>query len=123
MIKLQKEFPLLKEYKKKFKVDDKTVFAYNKDIYSNYELSIDLQAHELIHLARQEEMGVGVWVKTYLDIPQFRLQEEVLAYKHQLEYYPDRNDKNRMRIQFAKTLSSNLYGEIVTLEEALKLLK
>ena len=122
MIKLQKEFPLLKQYKKVFEVNDKTVFAYGEDIYTNYELSVDLLAHEIIHLKQQAERGLDVWVKTYLDIPQFRLEMELEAYRHQLLYFKDRNERARMRILFAKQLSSNLYGNIIELDKAIELL-
>lgn len=123
MIKKQVEFPLLKEYKKVFTVNDKTVFAYGEDIYTNYELTTDLLAHEIIHLKQQKDVGLDVWVKTYLEVPQFRLEQEVEAYKHQLEYFKDRNYKTLKRIEFAKTLSSSLYGDIITYDRAMQLLK
>ncbi len=123
MIKKQSEFPLLEKYKSVFQITPQTVFAYNKNIYTNYELSTDLLAHEIVHLARQEELGVDVWVKSFLEIPQFRLEEEVMAYKEQLKYYKDRNYKNKARIEFARHLSSGLYGNIINHENAIKKLR
>ena len=121
--KKQKEFPLLKRYKKKFDVTDRTIFAYDGVIYCNYDLPRDLLIHEMTHLIQQEEMGVDTWVENYLDDIEFRLQMEIEAYRQQIISFRDRNDKAKCRIESAYTLSSPLYGSIISFEEALKKLK
>ena len=122
-IQPQKKFPLLKEYQQVFDITPYTIFAYNDIIYTDYELTGDLLIHEQVHLKRQKKLGLDKWVKRYLKDKQFRLAEEVIAYTAQLESIKDRELRNRVRLDSAKTLSSSLYGELVTFEEALKLLK
>ena len=123
MLKRQWEFPLLEKYKEYFKIDENTIFAYDEDIYTNNPLPIDLLAHEIVHLAQQKEYGVKKWVDKYLKDKKFRLKQELEAYKEQLKYYKDRNDKNRARIVFAEQLSSSLYKLDITKQEAFNLLK
>jgi len=121
-MKLQVDFPYLKEYRKKFKVTDRTIFAYNKEIYSNYPLSEDLSLHEVKHIEQQNRIGADVWVKRYLNNDQFRLNEEVEAYKAQLDFIKDKNQRYKLKILCARTLSSDLYGNIIEFDKALKLL-
>lgn len=121
-MKLQVDFPYLEQYRKKFKVTDRTIFAYNKEIYSNYELSEDLLLHEIKHIEQQNRIGADLWVEKYLNNRQFRLNEEVEAYQAQLAFIKDRNQRYKLKILCAKTLSSDLYGNIITFDKALKLL-
>lgn len=123
MIKKQVEFPLLKEYDKIFDITDRTVFAYDGDIYTNYELTPDLLVHEQTHLKQQDKYGLEQWVYNYFCDLKFRLKMEVQAYKKQLESIKDRNLRALIRIESAKHLSSNLYGNIINYDEAYKLLK
>lgn len=120
--KPQSEFPLLDRYKEIFDVTPYTIFAYDKVIYCDYELPEHLQVHERRHLIRQQKMGVDEWVERYLTDTKFRLNEEVIAYKEQLESVKNRSARHRLRIQCANDLASPLYGNIVTLQEAMDLL-
>lgn len=119
----QKDFPLLERYKKVFPINDRTIIAYDKVIYCNEKLPQHLEIHERRHLIRQEKQGLDVWVNKYLSDVKFRLNEEVIAYREQCESIKDRNVRERLRIMCAKDLSSPLYGNLVTFEEALKLLQ
>lgn len=118
----QSEFPMLEEYKKVFDVTDNTIFAYDKVIYSNKELPVHLEVHERRHLIRQQKIGVDKWCEMYLTDIKFRLKEEVIAYKEQLESISDRNQRDKLRKICAKDLSSPLYGNIISYEEAYSLL-
>lgn len=121
-MKRQSDFPLLDKYKEKFAITDRTIFAYDKEIYSNYELPHHLLIHELKHLEQQNRIGVDMWVDKYLNIPEFRLNEEVEAYQAELGTIRDRNLRYRHKMDCAQKLSSDLYGNIITYQEALKLL-
>lgn len=55
MLKPQHEFKHLDRYKEVFAVTDKTVFAYDMDIYSNYDLPHHLIVHENVHFAQQKK--------------------------------------------------------------------
>ena len=120
--KPQSEFPLLRRYQEVFETNPYTIFAYDKVIYCDYELPEHLEIHERRHLIRQQKMGVDEWVERYLTDTQFRLNEEVIAYKEQLESVKNRSARHRLRIQCAADLASSLYGNIITLDEAMRLL-
>lgn len=121
--KPQSEFPLLARYQEVFETNPYTIFAYDKVIYCDYELPEHLQVHERRHLIRQQKIGVDNWVDNYLSDTKFRLNEEVIAYKEQLESIKDKNTRYRLRLQCAKDLASPPYGRIVTFQEAVKLLQ
>jgi hypothetical protein len=123
MLKPQKEFPLLERYKKVFPIDNKTIFAYNGYIYTDYDLPPDIIIHEIEHLKQQEQYGLENWVDKYLTDQQFRLEMELGAYIAQLKSIKNREFKNVVRLESAKTLSGELYGNLITFEEALKLLR
>lgn len=118
----QDKFPFIEEYKKVFAVTNKTIFAYNNVIYCNGPLPEHLEVHERRHLIRQNKIGCDIWVTNYLKNPMFMLKEEVIAYRDQLDFIKDRNDRDKLRIQCAKDLSSSLYGNVCTYSEAYKLL-
>lgn len=119
----QSEFPLIKEYQKVFKIDDRTIFAYDNKIYSNYDLTPDLIVHEYTHWKQQAEIGLDKWVELYLKSPEFRLEMELEAYKRQLESIKDRNTRDKVRIFSAQALSSELYGNLLSTKDAMFLLK
>jgi len=123
MLKLQKEFPNLELFKKHFAVTDRTIFAWDDSIYCNYNLSPDLIIHEQTHLKQQKKYGLDVWLERYIDDEEFRLKMELQAYRKQLMSIKDREKRNRVRMQVAKDLSSDLYNNIISYEEAFIKLK
>lgn len=79
--------------------------------------------HELTHLEQQERDGLDYWTKNYLNNPEYRLKQELEAYKKQLESIKDRNLKAKVTLKSALTLSSPLYGNLLTFEQAKQILK
>jgi len=122
-IRPQSEFPLLGRYKSIFKITDDTIFAYDHVIYSNNDLPRHLVIHELVHHEQQDHHGLDEWVDNYLNDEQFRLKMEVDAYTYQLKSIDDRNHRAKVWMESAKNLSSDLYGNIISYKEAIKLLK
>jgi hypothetical protein len=119
----QKQFPLLKEYKKHFEgISEYTIFAYDGHIYANEDLPDCLIVHEKAHLRQQEEMGLKNWVNQYLSDANFRLKVEIEAYKEQLKSIHNNSKKRMWAQKCAKDLSSNLYGNIISYQEALRLI-
>lgn len=114
------EFPLLKLYQEKFYIDKNTIFAYDGVIYTNNELPENLIVHERTHLKQQEKYGLAEWVKSYLEDENFRIKMETQAYRNQLRSISDRNDRARMRMRCAIDLSGNMYGNIMTYDQAFK---
>jgi hypothetical protein len=123
MIRPQADFPMMEVYKEHFPIDKHTVFALGQDIYTDYPLSPDLMIHELVHIKQQLEVGVKEWVYDFLYVPSKRLEYEVEAYREQIKSIKDRNHKMRVYLDSARKISSPLYGNMITHEEAKKLLK
>ena len=116
------KFRLLKQYKQHFPVNDKTVFAYNDIIYSNYTLPPDLIVHEQTHFKQQKKYGLLNWVKRYLNDKNFRLEMEKEAYISQLESIEEKGLREAVKKDCITALSSGLYGKI-SKERAEKLLQ
>lgn len=118
----QNMFPYLEEYKLRFAVTDKTVFAWDDKIYANYELPKHLLIHEKVHHKQQKNWGLENWRKLYLDDKVFRAMQEMEAYIVEIESIKDRNQRHKHKIHCAKTISSDLYGNMITYEEAMRIL-
>lgn len=128
-IKLSKEIPeIYKELNEKFGVkwEDGIIICYGNTIHCNVDISADKIVHETVHVKQQEKIGKDEWWRMYLDIPSFRLEQEVEAYRAEYQFIK-RNIKNREAVfhflaRMAKHLSSENYGGIITTDEAIKLI-
>ncbi len=119
----QNKFPLMKEYKKHFPaINENTIFAYDEHIYCNGDLPECLIVHELTHLRQQKELGLEVWVDKYLGDSKFRLDVEIEAYRAQVGSIHNKSKKRFWKDRCAKDLSSELYNNLVSFDEALKLI-
>lgn len=127
-----KEKPKIYEtLKKKFGINWETGIAitYGDTCHSKNELPPDLVAHEEVHVAQQRMFGPEAWWTTYIEDPDFRLRQEVEAYRAQVKYLNDHTElmsrnERRYRIRnMAIDLNSHVYGFVVNFEEALKLIK
>lgn len=99
------------------------VFTYGDTIYNPSHGFIDsyLITHEETHERQQGDKPEDWWSR-YYDDKQFRLDQELEAYRNQYRHFC-RNKKNpqkeAMFLEFiAHHLSSEMYGDIVTKEEA-----
>ena len=72
-------------------------------------------------------MGNEAWWRLYLESDQFRLEEEVMAYVAEANFIkkniPNREVRAKMIYDIAQTFSSDLYRGIITLQDALKILR
>lgn len=123
IVKPNTAFPLYQEYAKHFKLSDGTIFAYNNTIYTSADLPDDFIEHEKVHLKQQNTIGADNWVALYMRNPEFRLKQEVEAYRYQLSCIKDKNKRSKSLTEFIKVLASEMYGNMVNLEEAKDLLK
>lgn len=123
MIKPLNQFPLMARYKKVFPITEHTIIAYDEIIYCNSDLPNHLIVHENTHFKQQKEVGLNKWVDMYLTNDNFRLNQEIEAYKNQLASISDRNRRTKIRLICARDLSSPLYGSIININEAVKILK
>lgn len=103
------------------------VFAWGDFIYNpnGAGIAAHLDVHESIHGLQQKAMGgPEIWWERYLADPAFRLEQEIEAYGTQARYLRTMmsNKKKRYDIMHKITfdLSSSLYGNLLTFEEAHK---
>ena len=104
------------------------IFTVGKNIhvFEKEKLTKDLIEHEITHVIQQMKMGVEKWWDKYLNDPEFRLEQEVEAYREQYKYALkafDREDRRMFLNDISKHLSGYMYGNLVTQEEAKELIK
>ncbi len=119
----QNKFPLMEEYKKYFAITPHTIFAHDHKIYTDDIPPEHLLIHEMTHHIQQDHYGLDAWVTRYLNDKEFRLAMEIEAYVQQLKSIKDRNKRAWQLMLSAKDLSSDLYGNIISKEDAVKTLK
>ena len=120
--------PNISEIAKKFDISDlPVVFTYGNILYNptGEPISDDLMAHEEVHERQQTIYGVEKWWRDYLDDEQFRLSQEVEAYKAQYDSINtwSRDLRRKFLRAIANNLSSRLYGKIITSDKAKQLIK
>jgi len=105
---------------------ENTVVTYGDKIYSERELTYDIIVHEEVHQKQQRAYGVEEWWDKYLEDVVFRRSQEVEAYQKQYQYLKrvikNREKLNNNRVRLARDLSSSQYGEMMTYQEALKMI-
>ena len=101
------------------------VFTYGETVYTidGQKLPGHLIAHEAahIHQQKQHDGGPAGWWDQYLDDSDFRLDEELQAYRVQYRVLLNENDRKTRRTwldHMARTLAGSLYGRLITKQEA-----
>lgn len=122
--------PNYQDIKKAFKIANKpeVVFTYGDTIYvpSGQKMSKDLEVHETTHTQQQTNMTPVKWWNSYIEDKDFRLEQELEAYRNQYKFakenYPRLRRRKLLR-QISQDLSSEIYGSIVTKDEAKTLIE
>lgn len=115
---------IYKLIKNKFKVQyEDVVIAYYPNIYvKEGKLPFHKLTHEKVHLERQKEIGVEEWWNRYLNIPMFRLDEELRAYRAEIKDIIESNMskvyKEELIEQLLKDLTGEMYGSIIDYDTA-----
>lgn len=100
------------------------IFAWGDTLFVPYDRIPDdsLMAHEETHSRQQAVYGVEKWWDRYLVDPDFRLAMELEAYQNQYAHaktvIKDRNKLDRYLHMIAGHLASPMYGSIIPLREA-----
>ncbi len=127
-MKVVKDYPPnFEKIKAVFPVRDNTVYTYRDVIFApkvDFDLPDDLIAHESVHMLQQGEDPAGWW-DLYLVDPEFRFRQELEAYKVQYKAYlkSGHRDQFQFLLTIARDLSGELYGNMTSLSEAIKLIK
>ena len=105
------------------------VFTYGQTIYTPKGLPIPghLIHHEKVHMKQHAQTAGGpdFWWSRYLDDPEFRLSQEVEAYRAQYRYVlknHGREDRRQILSYIVRSLASPMYGNLVTKDLARKLI-
>jgi hypothetical protein len=98
------------------------IFTYGSTIYapSGTVLPPELVIHEYVHIKQQMDCDPELWWGMYIDNLNFRLGVEIPAHKAEAEFLT-RAGKDWSHV--AARLASPLYGNMVTKDEAVGLLK
>lgn len=99
--------------------------AYEGKIYTWANPTKDEIIHEEVHLAQQERIGCDLWWNKYFTDPSFRLEQEIEAYQWQAKYLHEFSNRQERRWRFrkmAQLLSSKMYGNLISYDQALQLL-
>lgn len=104
-----------------------TIYTYAPFVYvpSGVPLTPSLEAHEAVHL-RQQGTKPKPWWNRYLQDDAFRLAQELEAHRAEwraLGRVKDRARRHRHRIAVARRLASPLYGSMMSVSDALGLLR
>jgi hypothetical protein len=125
--------PIFEKIAEKFPVvrtNRAVIFTYGDTIYNpggNY-IDDELMLHEETHIRQQAMMNGGkdAWWDKYLEDPQFRTDQELEAYQAQFNATRTRYGRpvwRRELKRLARDLSSPIYGNILSYDEAAKLIK
>lgn len=114
---------------KVFDVKDKPgiVFTYGHKLYvpggAGVQIDKHLMIHEQTHAAQQTAMGIEKWWEQYLSNSSFRLTQELEAYRNQYRSMGSLSLRQRAGYlnHIVKDLSGAMYGNVVTPEQAHKL--
>lgn len=98
------------------------IFTYGTTVYipTRVPMAAHLVAHEETHVLQQGN-DPAAWWDRYLVDPEFRLQQELEAYRNQYEFIVQHHDRKFRRAalqKIAKDLASAMYGHLLTPDEA-----
>ena len=120
--------PNIEKIKERFDVPDNAIFTYGDALYNPNGVLIgeSLMKHEEKH-AKQQGDNPEEWWNKYFQDKEFRLSQEVEAYKVQYKsaksIMKDREELNRYLHSMACDLSSAIYGNICDYHQAINLIK
>lgn len=106
------------------------VMVYGDTIHQSFpeKMDPDLYVHELVHVRQHTAYpgGAEAWWKRYMEDKTFRIDQELEAYRTQYKWCQENVDRNTRRAilkHCAKDLSSDLYGNVMTYDQAVDLIK
>lgn len=112
---------------KKFDLHESVVFTYGDTVYvpGGGDIPDHLMVHEQTH-EKQQGDNPEAWWDRYLEDDEFRLNQEVEAYRNQLRFVRKKitkKQKSDFLNRIAKDLSGKIYGNIVDYKTARELIR
>ena len=122
--------PNYKIIKKAFNLGDheNVIFTYGDELYvpqgEKTKLDNPLMKHEETHSRQQLAMGASWWWDRFLSEPQFRLEQELEAYREQYKAMSGLSPDKRAGYltHIARDLSSEIYGNLMSFEQAVQVI-
>jgi len=116
---IEKKFPGVKK--------TKGILITYGDLYNpdGVKLSTDEWIHERTHAEQQKKIGLDKYWEMYVNDENFRLEQELLAYRNQYKYVVENYSgvlQKKILEVISKTLSSPLYGSLISERKAKKLI-
>src|SRR5689334_25347799 len=101
--------PNIEDIRAKFELNDRVVFTYAPYLYVPCGAPIDdpLMKHEETHAKQQGDDPAGWW-KRYLEDPNFRVGQELQAYRRQYKAYKRVVGNPMLRRQYLTQLANAL---------------
>lgn len=110
------------------KDNENVVITYGNQLFvpGGKKIIIDKQLlkHEETHARQQLAMGIEEWWERFIADPGFRLSQELEAYREQYRAMASLRPQKRTGYltHIAKDLSGEIYGNMITFEEAIKII-
>lgn len=106
----------------------KVVFTFGDTLYAPGDEPIagHLLAHEETHSRQQAELGIDEWWSKYLSDTDFRLSQELEAYRQQYAFIAanyNRAARRKALDHLSADLSGPIYGKILSKSEAKELIQ
>ena len=106
--------------------NDGIAITYGDTVYSKNPIPVDVAEHEKVHVWQQSQIGVEEWWDRYINDPDFRLNQEVQAYKEQIRalnvLIKDRNQLYLAKRKLYRDLAGPMYDYMVSADYAKELL-
>ena len=122
--------PNIKRIREVLTPPDHAVFTYDKKLYCPTEDALiprHLMAHEEVHVDQQDLLGVDRWWELYLTDPQFRIAQELSAYRAQYQdfcmYQTNHMKQYGFLLELAKWLSGPMYGNAISFANACMMIR
>ena len=121
--------PIYGALKKAFNIswDRGVVIAYEDTIHCKFRITDDLFVHECTHLKQHRNYigGAKAWYERYIVDKDFRLSQELEAYRNQLDYIESSKDPHKKEkvIHILDSLCGEMYGNMINVEDARKALE
>lgn len=100
--------------------DGGTIFTYGDVVHCKYNIPDHLKVHEGVHVEQQLKIGKKVWWGQYFIDREFRLKQELEAYRTQIAFIDKnlgRDERRKIKKHLIKDLALH-HGNVCTKEEA-----
>lgn len=119
--------PNIEQIRETFELSGNEIFAWDNIIYApSKSLPAWLVQHEIVHF-RQQNGDPESWWERYLTDTQFRIDQEIPAHKEEYRVFclfeKDKNKHIKKKIELARRLSSKMYGNMMTMSQAMEVLQ